>query len=458
MSASPARIAAREVLTRVREGSAYAHEVLGQSLRRMKLTGEDAAFATRLAYGALQTEGTLDEAIDRHLGGKRIEPRVRDALRVSAYELLYLSTEQRAAVHQGVELVRSARKQAAGLANAVLRRIAEDASTFPWGDPDTDTHALARLHGHPAWLAEMWIAELGRDTATAVMAADNEPAPLFLAENPFAGTSEVIAAALADDGAEASPCEIAGCLVAGDPGAAVRGSALADGLVIATDAAAQFVAGLVRAHAGMTIVEVGAGRGTKTLLMQAAAKRSGGVATIHAVDVHEFKSKLLTQRLDRFGVPGVHSLTGDATSFESIQGAPSQGSVDAVLVDAPCSGLGTLRRHPEKRWRVTPADLESLAELGARLLEAAALLVRPGGFVVYSTCTLAEVENDRVIQGFLGSEQGSSFRIDSFVDEVPLAWRRFVTPEGYFRSVPELGGPDGHFAVRLVRVESSHAE
>jgi len=452
MSASPARMAAREVLTRVREGSAYAHEVLGGTLRRLKLTGEDAAFATRLAYGAIQTEGTLDEAIDRHLGGKRIEPRVRDALRVSAYELLYLSTEQRAAVHQGVELVRSTRKQAAGLGNAVLRRIAEDASTFPWGDSDTDTAALARLYGHPAWLAEMWIAELGRDTATAVMAADNEPAPLFLAENPFAGTPETIRAALAADGAEVRPGALPGCLLAGDAGAAVRGGALADGLVIAADAAAQFVAGLVRARDGMTIVEVGAGRGTKTLLMQAAAQRSGGVATIYAVDIHEFKSKLLSQRLDRFGVPGVHALTGDATSFESVDEAPAPGSVDAVLVDAPCSGLGTLRRHPEKRWRVTPADLDSLAALGSRLLAAAAVLVRPGGFVVYSTCTLADVENAQVIEGFLGSEQGSSFRIDSFVDEVPPEWRRFLTPEGYFRSVPEADGSDGHFAVRLVRV------
>jgi len=418
----------------------------------LKLTGEDASFATRLSYGAIQTEGTLDEAIDRHLGGKRIEPRVRDALRVSAYELLYLSTEQRAAVHQGVELVRSTRKQAAGLGNAVLRRIAEDSASFPWGDPDTDTAALARLYGHPAWLVEMWIAELGRETAAAIMAADNEPAPLFLAENPFAATQETIQATLAADGADAHTCGLPGCYVARDAGAAVRGGALADGMVIAADAAAQFVTGLVLAREGMTIVEVGAGRGTKTLLMQAAAVRHGGPATIYAVDVHEFKSKLLAERLNRFGVPGVQALTGDATSFESVEGAPEAGSVDVVLVDAPCSGLGTLRRHPEKRWRVTPSDLESLATLGSRLLQAAALLVRPGGFVVYSTCTLADVENARVVEGFLGSELGSSFRIDSFVDEVPAEWRRFVTPEGYFRSVPEVHGPDGHFAVRLVRV------
>ena len=451
MSASPARMAAREVLTRVREGSAYAHEVLGATLRRLKLSGDDASFATRLAYGSIQTEGTLDEAIDRHLGGKRIEPRVRDALRVSAYELLYLSSEQRAAVHQGVELVRGVRKQAAGLANAVLRRIAEDSASFPWGDPETDDAALARLYGHPVWLAKMWIAELGRETTTAVMAADNEPAPLFLAANPFAGPVEDARAVLRADGALPQPCELSGCVVAGDAGAAVRGKALADGLVIAADAAAQLVARLIRARRDLTIVEVGAGRGTKTLLMQAEAVENGGPAHIYAVDVHEFKSRLLAERLERFGVPGVETLTGDATAFGSVVGAPAAGSVDAVLVDAPCSGLGTLRRHPEKRWRVEPADLESLASLGARLLEAAAVLVRPGGFVVYSTCTLADIENARLIEVFLASEQGSTFRVDSLAEDVPTQWRRFVTPEGYFRSVPETSGADGHFAVRLVR-------
>ena len=452
MTASPARCAARDVVTRVREGSAYAHEVLSATLRRLSLSPEDAGFATRLAYGTLQTSGTLDEAIDRYLGGKRIEPRVRDALRISVYELLFLDSEPRAAVHQGVELVRAARKQAAGLANAVLRRLAEDAPSFPWGDADTDDLALARLNGHPAWLASLWVTELGRETAAAVMAANNEPAPLFLAVNPFAGTIEDARAAVRADGAIPQPCELPGCVLATEAGAAVRGRALADGLVIAADAAAQLVARLVGARQGMTIVEVGAGRGTKTLLMQGQAVDSGGPATIYAVDVHDFKSRLLADRLAKFGVPGVVALTGDATDFATIEGAPQPGTVDAVLVDAPCSGLGTLRRHPEKRWRVERADLDSLADLGARLLTSAASLVRQGGFVVYSTCTLAQVENADVVSAFLRSEQGSSFRVDSLQGDVPAEWHRFLTPEGYFRSVPESGGPDGHFAVRLVRI------
>jgi 16S rRNA (cytosine967-C5)-methyltransferase len=232
----------------------------------------------------------------------------------------------------------------------------------------------------------------------------------------------------------------------------VRGQALQKGLVVAVDACAQLVVALVDPRPGSTVVEVGAGRGTKTLLLQAAAVGTGGPANLYAVDSHEFKAQLLAERLGRYGVPGVHILVGDATDFSAIDGAPEAGTVDAVLVDAPCSGLGTLRRHPEKRWRVEPADIESLAVLGSKLLAEAARLVRRGGFVVYSTCTVAERENAGVVSAFLDSDAGSGFLVDSIAGQVPEAWQRFVTEEGFFRSLPSVDGPDGHFAARLVRV------
>ncbi len=451
MSVSTARRLAREVLTRVREQSSYGHEVLSAALRAASLSSDDTAFATRLAYGALQTQGTLDEIIDRHVGGKRLEPRVRDALLVAAYEIVFLHTEDRAAVHQGVELVKTVRPQASGLANAVLRRIAEEAPEFPWGDPGSDDAALARRHGHPQWLADRWIRELGRETAAAIMAADNEAAPLFLTANPFVLSYDEAVLRLSDDGAEPQPCIPAGCILAREPGRAVRGSALANGSVMAVDAGAQFVATLALASPDATIVEIGGGRGSKTILLQGAAIEAGGPARITTIDVHEFKTRLLVERLASNGVPGVVALTGDATDIPSIDGVPQPATVDVVLIDAPCSGLGTLRRHPEKRWRLTEAEILELADLGRRMLMSAAPLVRPGGFVVYSTCTLVDAENADVISAFLASEQGSAFSIDPLNEAVPVGWEGFVTPEGFFRSLPEQGGPDGHFAARLVR-------
>lgn len=451
MSASSARIRAREVVSLVRERSGFAHEVFDSRLRDSDLPAAEIALATRLAYGSLQTQGTLDETLDRYIGGRKLEPRVRDALRVAAYEILFLRTPARAAVHQGVELVRSMRPQASGLANAVLRRLADDAPAFPWGDPDTDTAALARMYGHPLWLAEMWIAELGRETAAAVMAADNEPAPLYVAVNPFGGSAEEAVAALEADGAQARACPMDGCLQLDDAARAVHGNALRDGRVVACDAAAQAVARLARVTPGSRVLEVGSGRGTKTMLLQGDAVQRGGPAQIFALDLHAFKARLLEERLARFGVPGVSALVGDARDLASVEGIPEAGSVDAILIDAPCTGLGTLRRHPEKRWRVTPADVESLGELGLQLLKEATQLVRRGGFVVYSTCTVARCENAAVVEAFLAGEQGGEWSIDSLADQVPAEWRAFVTDEGYFSSFPVSGGPDGHFAARLVR-------
>jgi len=451
VSATPARRLARAVITQVRERSAYSHEVLDSKIRAAALPQAEGAFATRLAYGVLQTEGTLDEALDRHILGKRIEPRVRDALRISTYELLFLGTQPRVAVHQGVELVREVRPQATSLANAVLRRLAEAAATFPWGDPDSDVSALARLHGHPLWLAEMWVAELGRETAALVMAADNEPAPLYLAANPFAASIDDARAALRADGALPRPCPVHGCVEAGDVGSAVRGGALRSGHVLACDASAQAIVRFACPQPRQRLLEVGSGRGTKTILLQACAIERGGPATIYALDLHEFKAKLLAERLEQFNVPDVVTLVGDARDISAIEGIPEPQSLDGAFIDAPCSGLGTLRRHPEKRWRVSSADIESLASLDLDLLRQTATLVRRGGFVVYSTCTVASQENAAVVASFLADEQGSTWRVDSLADEVPAEWRRFVTDEGFFRSFPVSGGPDGHFAARLVR-------
>ena len=451
MSASPARRLAREVVSRVRDRDAYAHEVLASALASSHLSAADRAFATRLAYGVVQTRGTLDEALARHTRLNRLEPRIADALALSAYELLFAATPARAAVAEGVELVRSLRSQAAGLANAVLRRLAEEAETFPWGDPATDDAALARLHGHPLWLARLWIAELGRETAAAVMAADNEPAPLFLAENPFAAPALDVLAALEADGADPAATSLSGSWEARDAAAAVRGATVASGHVLVCDLGAQFVARLAAPSPGSTLVEIGSGRGTKTLLMQAEAVAQGGPADIRAIDIHPFKAHLLRERMDALGVPGVTAVVADATDLSGVAGLPAPASVDGVLIDAPCSGLGTLRRHPEKRWRVTPDDIAALGSLDSAILAEASRLVRPGGFVVYSTCTITERENRAVVEGFLGSAEGASFSSEPIADAVPAPWHDALTPEGWLQLTPTPGGPDGHFVARLRR-------
>jgi 16S rRNA (cytosine967-C5)-methyltransferase len=452
MKVAAARRAALKVLKRVREREAFGTETLDAVLGASRLEHADEALATRLAYGTLETLGVLDEVIDRHVSRpKDVEPRVRDALRLAAYELLYARTPARAVVHQGVEAARAARAQAAGLANAVLRKIAEEADTFPWGDPATDLAALSRLTGHPLWMAELFVADLGNEAATAAMRADAEPAPLFLWHDPFLGSLEEAMAALVLDGAEPSPYLIPGCILAAVPAAAVRGSCVSTGLCIVADAAAQLSAHVLGAHPGRVVVDLAAGRGTKTAQIQAVSVAAGGAARVLAVDIHAFKARILAERMEHLGVPGVVALTGDATHVVGVAGLSEAGPADAVLLDAPCSGLGTLRRRADKRWRVRLDEIDALAELQALLLVQAASLVRPEGVVVYSTCSLARRENHDVVAAFLASEAGDGFTIKDIRDAVPDVWRRWIGPEGHFQSVPEPGGPDGHFVAALVR-------
>lgn len=451
MSATASREVARRVVSAVRTRGAWTHEAAAAEISRAGLVGRDAASATRLAYGTIAAQGTLDDAIDRFAQRPSgIEPKVRDALRVSAWELLFSDTPGRAAVSEGVELARTASPRAAGLANAVLRRLAERRDSFPWGDALADPEALARATAHPRWLVDAALQALGDAAAREMLEADSEAAPLYLAHNPFCGDLEQALRALADDGAEPVACAVPGCFRASNAAAAVRGHALADGLVVVTDAAAQLAVELSSPQPGAHVVEIGAGRGTKCALLQASALRAGGPAQITAVDVHEFKSRLAAERMRELAVPQVRTVTVDATDADALLAAVRE-PADLVFVDAPCSGLGTLRRHPEARWRVSAEEIASLAALGARLLEASSELVKPGGVVVYSTCTITAEENQDVISGFLGSEAGASFAVESVEARVPEEWADFLTPEGFFRSWPRRGGPDGHFAARLRR-------
>lgn len=449
MSASAARKAALETVTRVRERNAYAHETFDAVITAFALDQRDLGFAARLAYGTVATRGTLDEAVSRHVKDpSRLEPVVADALAVAAYELLFMRTPARAAVSQGVELVRSVRQSAAGLANAVLRRVSEDVETFPWGDTETDVAALARRYGHPLWIAEMLVEQHGHAAAEKVMAADNEPAPLFLAHLPSLGPIETPFEDLASAAAGPHLCELPGCVVVDDAAAARGSSAVKERRLLVMDAGAQFAARAALPAAGHRLVELGAGRGSKSLLMASIAATHSGPVDVVAVDLHGHKLESLRSAAKALAIEGISTVLADAVDGEL---GVAEGTADSVLVDAPCSGLGTLRRHPDRRWRATPDEIEALAALGAQMLQRAARLVRPGGFVVYSTCTVVRQENDDVVNGFLASEQGEGFSIDSLMNDVPAEWERFITPEGWFQSLPEPGGPDGHFVARLVR-------
>lgn len=448
---SASRRVALRALAQIRRTDAYARPVIDKRIAAAALPAADAAFAARLAYQVIATQGTLDEALDPLLSHPRgIEPGVRDALRMGACELLFLRTPPSAAVSQAVEAARLARPQAARLANAVLRRLAERAPTFPWGDPATDRDALARVCAMPRWLTDLFLDDLGEQHGREALLAGLGAAPLFVRANPFKGPLEETIAALSADGAEPlpSPPDDAARRCA-RPARAARGSALAHGLAIVADAAAQVAPLAAAPRPGAHVLDVGAGRGTKSSMLQGAALCAGGPARVVAIDTRAYKLDVLETTMRRLGVPGVTTALVDATDPASL--AELRGAFDVALIDAPCSGLGTLRRHPEKRWRLRPDDIDRLAQLQLRMLRAVSTVVRPGGLMVYSTCTVSAAETEGVIAAFLRDERGAGFSRSPLDVALPDEWARFVTRDGWFRSWPRKGGADGHFVAALVR-------
>ncbi|MRS13193.1 MAG: methyltransferase domain-containing protein [Actinobacteria bacterium] len=445
MSVAHARRIALRVLSRIRRDEAFSGAVLARELERARLSPADAALAARLVYGTLAAQGTLDEAIDRHLQSG-IEPRVRDALRMGAFELLYSRVPAYAVVDQAVQLVRSARPQAAGLANAVLRKLADESSAFPWGDPAADTDALARATAHPRWMVDLVRDSLGPEHAREMLDCGLEPAPTYVRLNPFEGDTPATLESLSAARPDRSPPD-PGCYRLSAP-AAVYGASERSRGWFSMDAAAQLAPLALAPARGDEILDVGAGRGNKTICMQAGAMRTGGPANITAVDVDPKKVRGLEERLKSAGVPGVTCVAADAVALEGYFGGRL---FDAVLIDAPCTGLGTLRRYPEKRWRLDPDDVARMSEIQLALLRSGAQVTRPGGRLVYSTCSVARQENQGLVERFLSDAPGSEYVIEPLGDAIPAEWDTFRDGQGCFSSWPTSGGPDGHYVALLRR-------
>lgn len=368
MSASPARAAAHRVILRALEG-AYADRALHGESR--DLEPRDRALAKRLAFGAVQRRGTLDWAVER-LASRRLEPAVRAALHLGLYELLFAATAQHAAVGEAVELAKPS--PGAKLVNAVLRRVQREGLELPG---DTDPQGAAIRHSHPLWLVERWWDWLGEDEARRLLAAGNEPAPTVLRVNRLHRNPEPLLAGLGG-------IREGDALTLERPVDLLAHQAYTSGAVTPQSAASQRVAVTVDPRPGERVLDLCAAPGGKTAHLVALMSGEGEVV---AVEARPQRARVLKRNLERLHAGHcARVLVQDAR--EPVPGGP----FDRVLLDPPCSGLGTLRGHPDLRWRVGPADADRLAALQRELLAAARRALKPSGRLVYSVCTLSPPE------------------------------------------------------------------
>jgi 16S rRNA (cytosine967-C5)-methyltransferase len=459
MSISTARTIAFDVLLRVAKQGAYADDALRTELDDAVKT-EDAGLATELAFGVLRWQRLLDFVIDRYLkkSTNTADVEVRIALRLGVYQLLFLDrVPARAAVHESVELVKRARKRsAAALVNAILRKASKDPS--PGNSPadavarllSTDLPLAQRLgiqYSHPTWMLERWLRTYGEERTRVLLRANNR-APILSGYLLDPQRSDDAMLSLQRAGCRIQTGRLllsAWVFEGGNPSAS---EAARQGWIAIQDEASQAVAHLVAAYPGNSVLDLCAAPGGKTLLL---ARQVGPTGHVIAADLYEHRVRGMNERFERAGIRNVETIMLDGT-----QPLPFERAFDRILVDVPCSGTGTLARHPEIRWKLLPEDLRDLHDRQARLLQNALPHLAPNGRLVYSTCSLEPEENEFVVREVLDA-LGGTFKIGDPLASIAnilqpaVQAKSVVSADGFFRTFPPEHGTDGFFAAVIER-------
>jgi len=425
---SPARRVAAAVLRRVEEDGAYADRALAAEAARAGLDSREHAFATVLAYGAIQRRRTLDHVIATlaRRPVERLDPPVRDALRLGVLQSLFLDgVPPHAAVDQSVELAKQGGGPGFKLVNAVLRAAGREGRALLDALGDATPRDAALRHSVPDWIAELWWEALGPQEARALLARVNEPAETALRVNTLVARPDDVARELAGRGVAVRPAGEdlpEGLVVDGALDLAADPSWQA-GAIAAQSRAAMRAARLLAPQPGMRVLDLCAAPGGKATHLAALMEGRGEVV---AVERHPGRAQALRRTCERMRAGSVRVETADAAAPRT------DGPFDAVLVDPPCSGLGTLQGRPDLRWRVRAESIPELAALQQRILTAGAAALRPQGTLVYATCTLSPAENEGVVEAFLAQQPA-------------FAQERSET------LLPHRYGSDGFFLARLRR-------
>lgn len=459
MAISPARKIAYEILRRVEAEGAYASDLLHAELGA-NVKPADAALATELTMGVLRWRRLLDFLLERQLKKpvERLDLPVAIALRMGIYQLRFLDkVPARAAVNESVELVKSARKtSAASLVNAVLRRSAAKAKSpaDKFLLPNAPLAArLGILHSHPTWMVDRWLARLGEARTIALMQANNR-APRLSCALQDASHREEIFSALEKTGLRIEPGLLLKSAFTVSGGSPTRTEAFRAGKISIQDEASQAIPLLLGVRAGDRVLDLCAAPGGKAPTLIRAAGSKGFVI---AADRHAHRLRAMQAQLERLGLRGVHMVELDAA-----QRLPFSGEFERILVDAPCSGTGTLARHPEIRWRLESDQLAESHQLQSRMLQTALSHLAPGGRLVYSTCSIEPEENEEVVSEAIGETRRNAMPIrlvpatEAAQTLAPhlatgISASELFDASGYFRTSPEVQRTDGFFAAIIER-------
>lgn len=419
-----ARQLALRVLFEIDQNGAYSSMELKKQLAACNLAEADRAFASELVYGVVKNRTRLDFVIAHYSSVrlKKLSVWILNILRMGVYQLLLLDkVPPSAAVNEAVKLAkRYGHGGSAGFVNAVLRSAARGGDVqYPQGRAYWEVY-----YSHPRWLVDLLFEQYGGE-AEQIIAENNKTAPAVVRPNPLRCTAADLTEQLEQQGVTVRETEEDGLLVIEKYGAVAQLAAYKNGLLTVQNASSYLAAKALEPRPGKVLVDLCAAPGGKTTAL---AELCGGEGTIYAFELHAHRAALIEENVRRLGLCGVQVRTGDARQVQP----DLEGCADGVLVDAPCSGLGIIRKKPDVRWNRRPEELAELTLIQRQLLRAAARYVKPGGLLVYSTCTLNKQENEEVAAGF-AAEAGFD-----------ILWERTILPHGIY---------DGFYICKLQRRE-----
>lgn len=442
-----ARALALLVLKAVEEEGAYANLALNKILEEYQPGKLDRAFATELTYGTLRTLNTLDWVLARFLKQPLAAQTiwVRNILRLSTYQLMFMSrVPDSAACNEGAELAKKfGHTGAVKFVNGVLRNVARNTENITYPDPKaTPVDHISLKYSHPIWLVERWIKEFGFSDTVRLCLADNQPAPNTIRANTLKVSRQELKERLESEGVVVKETNFA------PEGLNVEGflsfkslASFRDGLFQVQDESSMLVGHALNPSSGARVLDACAAPGGKTTHL---AQLMGDSGEIIAIDVHPHKLELIKENCQRLGITNIHGHVGDARDLS----AKLYGWADYVLVDAPCSGLGVLRRRPDARWRKEGNQITAIVRLQREILESAAKCLRPGGALIYSTCTITREENLGIVEAFLKDHPEFLFGdLRQFLP--PGLDREDTAARGYIQLLPHIHGMDGFFMARM---------
>ncbi|OEH91213.1 16S rRNA (cytosine(967)-C(5))-methyltransferase RsmB [Bacillus solimangrovi] len=432
-----------DILDKIEKNQSYSNLLLNQAIEKSRLNSKDAALLTEIVYGTIQRKLTLDYYLSPFLTkAKKLQPWVRQLLRLSLYQMVYLDrVPERAVIHEAVEIAKhKGHRGISGMVNGVLRNIQRTGIA----DPEKISDPIERISiatSHPKWLVEKWVQQYGEEITRDMCEQNLLPPSNTARVNIQKATVSEVLTMLKQAGIEAEKGLLSEDAIVIKSGNVAKTTAFKEGYLSIQDESSMLVARALDIKPGQTVLDACAAPGGKTAHI---AERLLGVGSVMSVDLHDHKVKLIAQQVHRLGLDNVNAMQGDSRKLHEKFGPES---FERVLVDAPCSGFGVMRRKPDLKYAKTAEDVQRLANIQLDILEAASQTVKKGGLLVYSTCTIDLEENDQVISTFL--RKHAEFELDTTLSSRMPAVLREHCESGKIQILSHEYDSDGFFIATL---------